>query len=84
MKKYRLMMVVVLCVTFLTACGNGVMDYENTVMFEEALNNGENLVGKSASVEVTGIVTDSVFGYNLQAGEHLNFCSKEKPKNNIA
>ena len=83
MRKYRMIIVAVLCVALMTACGKGAMDYDNAVAFEEALNNGENTVGKSVLVEVTGLVADSAFGYNLLAGEHLNFCSKEKPKNEI-
>ena len=56
-----------------------VADYDNTVDFETALNNGEDVIGKIAIVSVKNIEPDSAFGYNLQAGEHLNFCSDSDP-----
>jgi len=62
----------------LTGCGNGNVkpDY-TTEQFEEALNKGENLEGKTVSVEVDKVVPNSAFGYNIQTGKHLNFVSTE-------
>ena len=51
------------------------IDYTNITDFEAALNNGDDLTGKSVTFEVKEFVPDSAFGYNMQAGEYLNFCS---------
>lgn len=56
-----------------------VIDYPNVVDFEAALNNGEDLTGKTVTFKVNKFVPDSFFGYNLQTGEHLNFCSAGHP-----
>lgn len=54
-------------------------DYEDVVAFEKALNNGEDLTGKTVVITVNELVPDSAFGYNIQTGEHLNFCSPDNP-----
>src|SRR3954463_11513877 len=46
---------------------------------ETALNKGDNLEGKTVSVEVNKLVPNSAFGYNIQAGKHLNFLSSDNP-----
>lgn len=38
------------------------------------------MTGKTVCFTVDKLVPDSAFGYNLQAGEHLNFCSADNPK----
>jgi predicted RNA-binding protein with TRAM domain len=53
-------------------------DY-TTTQFETALNKGDNLEGKTVSVEVEKLVPNSAFGYNIQAGKHLNFVSTDNP-----
>lgn len=50
-----------------------------TAEFEEALNAGEELEGKTVSFTVDAIEPASAFGYNLQTGEHLNFVSSKNP-----
>lgn len=45
--------------------------------FERALNNGENCDGKTVTFVVNEVHPDSAFGYNLWAGEHLNFVSDD-------
>lgn len=50
-----------------------------TAEFEEALNAGEKLDGKTVSFTVDAIEPASAFGFNLQTGEHLNFVSSENP-----
>lgn len=55
------------------------VDYPSAEAFESALNEGEEVVGKTVTFEVKEFVPDSAFGYNLQAGEHLNFCSPKNP-----
>lgn len=82
MKRFMSFFVVliVICLS-LVACSNEpvVIDYPNVSDFEAALNAGEDLVGKTVTFTVKEFVSDSAFGYNLQAGEHLNFCSTDNP-----
>lgn len=59
--------------------GCGGPDY-TTEEFENALNNGDVVEGKTVSVKVTKMDANTAFGYNIQAGEHLNFVSAENPK----
>lgn len=66
----------------LTACGKQeevVIDYADAESFEAALNNGENLEGKIVSFVVQELHPDSALGYNVWAGEHLNFVSDRNP-----
>lgn len=49
------------------------IDYTDDAEFEAALNRGEDLVGKVVRFKVVEIHPDSFYGYNLWAGEHLNF-----------
>ena len=65
----------------LTGCGTNKTvkaDY-TTKQFETALNKGDNLEGKTVSVEVNKLVPNSAFGYNIEAGKHLNFVSTDNP-----
>jgi hypothetical protein len=62
----------------LSACGTVKPDY-TTTQFETALNKGANLDGKTVSVEVEKVVPNSAFGYNIEAGKHLNFVSTDNP-----
>jgi predicted RNA-binding protein with TRAM domain len=62
----------------LTGCGTVKPDY-TTKQFETALNKGDNLEGKTVSVEVEKVVPNSAFGYNIEAGKHLNFVSTDNP-----
>jgi len=67
----------------LTSCGNKEVvnvDYDNVVSFESDLNNGEDLTGKIVIITVDAFVPNSAFGYNIQNGEHLNWCSQNNPK----
>lgn len=82
MKKIFAILLVFTVAVSLTACGQNTgfkVDYENSEVFEEALNKGEQLEGKTVTFMVSEVVPDSAFGYNLQAGEHLNFCSANNP-----
>lgn len=76
----------VLCLAFalLTACGDSssstvVIDYGDDISFEEALNNGENLEGKIVQFKALELHPQSARGYNIWAGEHLNFISSRNP-----
>ncbi len=55
------------------------LDYNNETELEKALNSGEDVVGKIVSIKVEELVPNSTFGYNIQTGEHLNFCSSKNP-----
>lgn len=65
----------------LAGCGgtNNVKADYTTKQFETALNKGDNLEGKTVSVEVDKLVPNSAFGYNIEAGKHLNFVSTDNP-----
>ena len=54
-------------------------DYYDAESFEAALNAGEDVTGKTVQFAVLAFSPDSPFGYNMQAGEHLNFCSDSDP-----
>ncbi len=74
---------VTVCVLLLslTACGGSktVVDYGDAAAFEEALNRGENLEGKTVMFTAREFHPDSKLGYNIWAGEHLNFVSERNP-----
>ena len=69
----------VLIASAFSACSSKVVDYPNVEDFETALNAGEDLTGKTVTFTVDAFVPNSAFGYNMQAGEHLNFCSTTNP-----
>jgi hypothetical protein len=86
MRKYIFIFTIILSIILIfSACNyNKVeqqtpVDFPNVENFETALNNGENLIGKTVSFPVNKITPNSSFGYNLMAGEHLNFCSPTNP-----
>lgn len=58
---------------------NLALDYENAEDFEEALNNGEKLEGCTVRIKVKEFHPESKLGYNIWAGEHLNFISSDNP-----
>ena len=79
MKKVMLMVSVLMMVVMLVACGGaGPADY-STSDFEAALNNGVDVRGKTVSVKVNKLEPNSSFGYNIQAGKHLNFVNPTNP-----
>ena len=84
MKSIRVICAAITAVMMITACGNAEPDYPDVTVFETALNSGEDLTGKTVCFCVSKLVPVSAFGYNLQAGNHLNFCSKEIPDPEIA
>ena len=82
MKKLLAILLSLTLLLSLVACGEKVEakpDYEDVAAFEQALNDGEDLTGKTVLVTVNKLVPDSAFGYNIQAGENLNFCSTDNP-----
>ena len=56
-----------------------MIDYGDAESFEAALNEGENLENKVVRFIAGDIHPDSTFGYNVWAGEHLNFVSSRNP-----
>lgn len=76
----RLILLLVSASLFLTACGSKEAEPDYTTKeFEEALNNGEDLTGKTVLITVDALEPSSAFGYNIQTGEHLNFVSPGNP-----
>lgn len=55
------------------------IDYPNEADFEKDLNAGHNLTGKTVTFVVFDFKPTSALGYNLWAGEHLNFVSAFHP-----
>lgn len=54
------------------------IDFKNDVDFEAALNRGENTIGKVVCFRVLSVHPNSAYGYNLWAGDHLNFITQNK------
>jgi len=83
MKKVFVFLVAALMVFALVGCGEKeepAPDYADAASFEAALNSGADLTGKTVQFGVDTLVPNSAFGYNMQAGAHLNFCSEKNPK----
>lgn len=81
MKKVSLLMVLLVLLFGVAACGNKeakTADY-STEQAEKALNDGEDITGKTVNVEVDNLVPDGTLGYTIWSGEHLNFVSSENP-----
>ena len=74
-------LLMVMMITSLTSCGGGkeTIDYADAESFESALNSGENLEGKIVQFVAGELHPNSAFGYNVWAGEHLNFVSSRNP-----
>lgn len=53
------------------------IDYPDDALYEAALNRGEKTEGKIVRFKVLAVKPKSEFGFNLWAGEHLNFCTQE-------
>lgn len=72
---------VVTLICLLSACGQQqvALDYGDEIAFEADLNAGKNLVGKTVSFVAAELHPQSPYGYNIWAGEHLNFISGENP-----
>ncbi|MGC6767593.1 hypothetical protein [Enterococcus sp. LJL51] len=81
MKKFWTVLVTGFLLILLVGCESKEVkpDYSEADA-ETALNEGKDLEGKTVEVNVAELVPDSAFGYNIQAGEHLNFVSTDNPK----
>lgn len=74
------LLVLLIIVFVLIGCSNTSVEPEyNENEFESALNDGEDLTGAVVSFTVNELIPDSAFGYNMVAGEHLNFVSSKNP-----
>lgn len=77
--------VLIICLLLsLCGCGNSnraevIIDYGDAESFEAALNEGEILEGKIVRFVAGEFHPDSELGYNIWAGEHLNFVSSRNP-----
>ncbi len=88
-KHASIIFVVVLFISLFASCSEisnvqensqtTTLDYGDAESFEAALVRGENLEGKTVLITVTEFQPNSSFGYNLLAGEHLNFVSDRHP-----
>ena len=56
-----------------------IIDYGDAESFEAALNEGKNLEGKVVRFIAGEFHPQSKLGYNVWAGEHLNFVSSRNP-----
>lgn len=80
MKKIKTIVAIIIMMAVLTACGMSVpIDFADAESFEAALNAGENLEGKVVQFTAGEFHPDSAFGYDVWAGEHLNFISSSHP-----
>lgn len=83
MKKIGMVLVGLFCITVFGVVAlllwEPKADY-TTEEFELALNNGDVVEGKLVEVSVLELDPNSAMGYNILAGEHLNFVSAENPQ----
>ncbi len=80
MIKRMIVIALMLTLVLLYGCSSTItVDYENEESFEAALNEGQDLEGKTVKFVVRQIKPQSAFGYNIIAGEHLNFVSSRNP-----
>ena len=89
MKRIFGLVLTVCLLCLVTGCGGAIpgisttavstVDYGDAESFEAALNAGENLEGKIVRFTVKEFHPQSKWGYNLWAGEHLNFVSTRNP-----
>ncbi|MGG5341178.1 hypothetical protein [Enterococcus sp. AZ192] len=80
MKKIKMLLFAMFISLVLVGCGSKVAEPDYTEKEAEiALNNGENLEGKTVQVKVATFVPDGALGYTIQAGKHLNYISSDNP-----
>lgn len=83
MKKFLAMILVVFAMA-VAGCGAAgaakvVVDYGDAESFEADLVKGENLEGKTVMFVAGEVQPQSAYGYDVWAGEHLNFVSSRNP-----
>ena len=78
-------LLIMMLMLVMTACGKTEkepeikVDYTDAAVFESELVQGADLTGKVVNVVVDEMEPQSVFGYDIWAGEHLNFVSDTNP-----
>ena len=81
-RKTIAILIMITMVMGMIGCGGASkvsIDYADAESFEAALNAGENLEGKVVQFVAGEIHPDSALGFNVWAGEHLNFVSSRNP-----
>jgi len=80
-KRFALILAALMLVFCFVGCGGSqvTIDYADAESFEAALNNGKNLEGKVVQFTADELHPQSAYGYNIWAGEHLNFISSRNP-----
>lgn len=81
MNRINTLLIISVLILVFVGCGRAsvVLDYGDAESFEAALNAGENLEGKTVRFLAGELHPDSAMGYNVWAGEHLNFISARNP-----
>lgn len=82
MNKVKFLIILIIFIVGLCSCKNDSkvdIDYPRVEEFESDLNKGEDLTGKIVIITCDKLEPNSTYGYNIQTGEHLNFCSEEDP-----
>lgn len=83
MKRFLTICIVISLVLSFVGCSNkkdsNEIQYNDAASFEKALNDGKNVKGKVIQFCVEEYEPDSIWGYNCQAGEHLNFLFETEP-----
>lgn len=79
--KWPAVLLATVLICMMTACGQAKipLDYGDEAAFETDLNAGKDLVGKTVSFVAAELHPQSLSGYDIWAGEHLNFISAENP-----
>lgn len=84
-RKFAYGLLLMMLMLVMTACGKTEkepeikVDYNDATVFESELVQGADLTGKTVKVVVDNLEPQSAFGYNIWAGEHLNFVSSTNP-----
>lgn len=78
MKRLYLGLLLFIVLLLLSGCGGEKADY-TTSEFETAVNNGEDVSGKTVLVEVNQVVSNIAFGYVIEAGDSLHFTNSVNP-----
>lgn len=83
MRKIICMLLTLLLSLSLVACSQSKaypeIDFGDEKCFEIELNLGTDCIGKIVRFTIIDVSPDSAFGYDLWAGEHLNFVSEKDP-----
>lgn len=84
MKRIIIITTIIICMAAIPSACNAnkaiIPDYHSAQEYEQALEEGVDTVGHSVTFTVNDVIPNSFFGYNLTAGDHLNFVSDANPK----